>query len=177
MRSMQWQLGISGTISAFAYRHRETKKSLCRGGRSQDLPNTDLQPAARHSSVSVVPINARPEHRAPILTTSTLRYPVSHPLDINGSFLGVKWRRSVTPAILRLDPNLITRGVKPPFETYAWRRSYLQRLCYLTFTADNHGLKKKKNECWNAAVAGNTREKPSLEREPNKIRKVRFSCQ
>ena len=26
MRSMQWQLGILGTISAFAYRHRETKK-------------------------------------------------------------------------------------------------------------------------------------------------------
>ena len=29
MRSMQWQLGILGTISAFAYRHRETKKNLC----------------------------------------------------------------------------------------------------------------------------------------------------
>ena len=28
-----WNLG---TISAFAYRHRETKKNLCRGGRSQD---------------------------------------------------------------------------------------------------------------------------------------------
>ena len=26
MRSMQWQLGMLGTISAFAYRHRETKK-------------------------------------------------------------------------------------------------------------------------------------------------------
>ena len=38
MRSMQWQLGILRTISAFAYRHRETKKNLCRGGRSQDLP-------------------------------------------------------------------------------------------------------------------------------------------
>jgi hypothetical protein len=25
-----------GTISAFAWRHRETKKNLCRGGRSQD---------------------------------------------------------------------------------------------------------------------------------------------
>ena len=24
MRSMQWQLGILGTISAFAYRHEET---------------------------------------------------------------------------------------------------------------------------------------------------------
>ena len=41
MRSMQWRLRILGTISAFAYRHRETKKNLCRGGRSQDLPNTD----------------------------------------------------------------------------------------------------------------------------------------
>ena len=27
MRSMYWQLGILGTISAFAYRHRETKKT------------------------------------------------------------------------------------------------------------------------------------------------------
>ena len=27
MRSMQWQLGIMGTISAFAYRHRENKKT------------------------------------------------------------------------------------------------------------------------------------------------------
>ena len=35
-----WNVG--GTISAFAYRHRETKKNLCRGGRSQDLPNTDF---------------------------------------------------------------------------------------------------------------------------------------
>ena len=42
MRSMWWQLGMLGTISAFAYRHRETKKNLCRGGRSQDLPSTDF---------------------------------------------------------------------------------------------------------------------------------------
>jgi len=41
MRSMWWQLGIVGTISAFAYREREIKKNLCLGGRSQDLPNTD----------------------------------------------------------------------------------------------------------------------------------------
>ena len=37
MRSMYLQLGILGTISAFAYRHRETEKNLCRGGQSQDL--------------------------------------------------------------------------------------------------------------------------------------------
>ena len=48
MRSMQQQLGVLGTISAFAFRHRETKKNLCRGGRSQDLPDTDFQPAIRH---------------------------------------------------------------------------------------------------------------------------------
>ena len=48
MTSMQWQLGMLGTISAFAYRHRETKKNLCRGGRSQDLPSTDSQPDVRH---------------------------------------------------------------------------------------------------------------------------------
>ena len=28
MRSMWWQLGMLGTVSAFAYRHRETKKNL-----------------------------------------------------------------------------------------------------------------------------------------------------
>ena len=42
MRSMQWQLGELETISAFAFMQRETKKNLCRGGRSQDLPNTDF---------------------------------------------------------------------------------------------------------------------------------------
>jgi len=42
MRSIQWQLGVLGTISEFAYRHRETKKNLCRGGRSQDRPDTDF---------------------------------------------------------------------------------------------------------------------------------------
>jgi len=47
MRSMLWQLGILGTISAFAYRHRETKKNLCRGGRSQDLRDTE-GPATGH---------------------------------------------------------------------------------------------------------------------------------
>ena len=47
MRSMLWQLGILGTISAFAYRHRETEKNLCRGGRSQDLPSRS-QDLLRH---------------------------------------------------------------------------------------------------------------------------------
>ena len=47
MRSMQQQLGVLETISAFAYRYRETKKNLCRGGRSQDLPDTNFQPAIR----------------------------------------------------------------------------------------------------------------------------------
>ena len=42
MRSMEWELGVLGTISAFAYRHKKTKKNLCRGGLSQDLPNTDF---------------------------------------------------------------------------------------------------------------------------------------
>ena len=52
MRSMQWQLGILETISAFAYRHRESKENLCRGGRSQDLPNTDLYTAVRHNNIN-----------------------------------------------------------------------------------------------------------------------------
>jgi len=42
MRSMWWQLGILGTISAFAFRHRETTRNLCRDGRSQGLPDTDF---------------------------------------------------------------------------------------------------------------------------------------
>ena len=32
VRSTQWQLGVRGTIPAFAYRHRETKRNLCRDG-------------------------------------------------------------------------------------------------------------------------------------------------
>ena len=32
-----WNVG--NRLAAFAYRHRETEKNLCRGGRSQDLPN------------------------------------------------------------------------------------------------------------------------------------------
>jgi hypothetical protein len=46
MRSMQWQIVVLETISAFAFRHRETKKNLCRGGRSQDHPVTDFWPAS-----------------------------------------------------------------------------------------------------------------------------------
>jgi hypothetical protein len=42
MKSMYWQLRILGAISAFAYRHREKKKNLCRGGLSHGLPNTDF---------------------------------------------------------------------------------------------------------------------------------------
>ena len=38
--SGNWE--ISGTIAAFALVHRETKKNLCRDGRSQDLPDTDF---------------------------------------------------------------------------------------------------------------------------------------
>jgi len=33
---------LGNHLAAFAYRHRETKKNLCRGGRSQDLPSTDF---------------------------------------------------------------------------------------------------------------------------------------
>ena len=36
-------LEVSGTITAFAVVHRETKKNLCRNGRSQDLPGTDFR--------------------------------------------------------------------------------------------------------------------------------------
>jgi hypothetical protein len=38
---------VLGTISAFVFRHRETKENLCRGGWSQDLPDTDFKPAVR----------------------------------------------------------------------------------------------------------------------------------
>jgi len=35
-----WSVG--NRLAAFAYRHRETKKNLCRGGRSHHLPDSDL---------------------------------------------------------------------------------------------------------------------------------------
>jgi hypothetical protein len=34
--------GKTGNIQAFAIGHRKTKKNLCRDGRSQDLPATDI---------------------------------------------------------------------------------------------------------------------------------------
>ena len=43
MRRKQQQLGVLGTISTFAYRRRETKKYLCRGGRSQVNKSVPLQ--------------------------------------------------------------------------------------------------------------------------------------
>ena len=42
MRECSSNLETWEKISAFAYRHRETKKNLCRGGRSQELPDTDF---------------------------------------------------------------------------------------------------------------------------------------
>ena len=48
MRSLQQQLGVLGTISAFAYRQTQgNQENLCRGGGSQDLRDSDLQPAVR----------------------------------------------------------------------------------------------------------------------------------
>ena len=35
-----WNVG--NRLAAFDYRHRETKKNMCRDGRSQDLPSTDF---------------------------------------------------------------------------------------------------------------------------------------
>ena len=61
MRGMQQQLGNLGTISALACRHRETKKNLCRGGRSRDLPDTDFQPAVRHLKLACINKNTRPQ--------------------------------------------------------------------------------------------------------------------
>jgi hypothetical protein len=38
----------TGNVPAFALGPSKTKKNLCRDGRSQDLPATDLYPAVRH---------------------------------------------------------------------------------------------------------------------------------
>ena len=70
MRCMQQQLGVLRTISAFAYRHRETKKNLCLGGRSQDLPDTDFQQTIQqrirlhcsYSFISIQPWRPEPSH-------------------------------------------------------------------------------------------------------------------
>ena len=48
MRSMQYQFGVLGTISAFAYRQTQgNQENLCRDGWSHGLPDTDFQPAVR----------------------------------------------------------------------------------------------------------------------------------
>jgi len=53
MRSILWQLGILGTVSAFTWRHRKTRETLCQDGRpacrrTYRMP-TDSQPAVRQS--------------------------------------------------------------------------------------------------------------------------------
>ena len=58
MRSTQWQLGILGTISAFAYRHRETKNELY-ALLTQDIPCILWNPKfllSIHSSSPFAPI-------------------------------------------------------------------------------------------------------------------------
>ena len=59
MKSMQQQFGILGTISPFAYRYRETKKNLCRGGWSQDLPDTDFLASSSASKVKTASIEVQ----------------------------------------------------------------------------------------------------------------------
>jgi len=45
MGSMQWQLGREmGTIPAFASRTQENQENLGRGGRLQDLPDSEMWP-------------------------------------------------------------------------------------------------------------------------------------
>jgi len=47
-----------GTISAFAHGHRKTKKNLCRGGRSQDLPDPALPCSMLSSALKNNSINS-----------------------------------------------------------------------------------------------------------------------
>jgi len=48
MRSMYWQLGMLGTISAFAYRHRETKKNLRHKETKKNLRHGETKKNRRH---------------------------------------------------------------------------------------------------------------------------------
>jgi len=54
MRSMQLQLGVLGTISAFTYRQWKTKKKLCRCGWSQDLPDHNPATKVRKTAIHIV---------------------------------------------------------------------------------------------------------------------------
>ena len=56
-----WNLGNHLSI---AYKHKETKKNLCRGGHSQDFPNTDFFPAVRH-------LKLKKQTAIPTYTTNT----------------------------------------------------------------------------------------------------------
>ena len=65
---MHQQLGVLGTISVFAYRHRETKKNLCRGDALADL-NGLVRFAKRRNLIS-----ARvPSHFKRSLPTTNVR--------------------------------------------------------------------------------------------------------
>ena len=58
MRSMQWQLGMLGTVSAFAYRHREPEKNLSQS-RSVRHQNNCLFSHCRPDGVSLLIFTAQ----------------------------------------------------------------------------------------------------------------------
>ena len=89
MRSMQWQLAVLGTISAFAYRHRETKKNPCRDGRSQDLPNTGLS-TPKVWQLNVKRRRIKPEAQGKRLTLQTRN---SGSLLVHSQIILVHFRR------------------------------------------------------------------------------------
>ena len=60
MRSMQWQLGVLGTISAFAYRNRETKKKNKK--EVQLINNKKLGNARRRLLASATLTTSRPRN-------------------------------------------------------------------------------------------------------------------
>ena len=60
MRSMQWQLGILGNISAFAYRQRYPYTGLNRPLGLQEIETPRISKQSAHEDVKVVSPKRRP---------------------------------------------------------------------------------------------------------------------
>ena len=160
MRSMQQQLGVLGTISAFAYRHRETKKNLCRGGRTQDLPDTDFQPVIRQlkyeATVARTVSNGtlfRRRKRHPVKQQGTCETPCIGNIKNNMGFRYTKEASSVSlvgqkipSRILGISQDTLRQSIEISEVVVKWMCCCCM-LAALGVCAVRQGDKRLKNSC------------------------------
>ena len=114
MRSMQWQLGILGTISAFAYRHRETKKNLCPHPSSSSHQKDQQVTPGTSRTIVLVRIQESTGQKCTFILCS--------------SFMGLspwKWSSVVLPSLLH-SPSQLCRKFYTDWQQFLSKRLHPQ---------------------------------------------------